>query len=183
MRKSWLLAVLFAGILVFGASAASAGDIWAGQNEVAGSVHFDTEIDGFGEPTGLIIDLEANGGWKITEYHIHVVDDANADTCDPGSFPLNKPGNPKVGHFDWSWSGMATAYFMPIVIPESEIGDGDLVIGENVYIAVHVIVINADGREETGWLGECSGSPMPQRYCEWPGSRWGCSFKYMIGED
>jgi len=63
-------------------------DLLAGQFTDAGNITVDIE-NGF-----LIVSYEAEGDWEIDATHLYVGD------CD--EIPVNKKGNPKIGHFPYS---------------------------------------------------------------------------------
>ena len=65
-------------------------DLLAGQFHDAGNITVDIE-NGF-----LIVSYDAQGDWEIDATHLYVGD------CE--AIPVNKKGNPKIGHFPYSGS-------------------------------------------------------------------------------
>lgn len=171
--KKFLISVFIAVALITFCSSFATADskyytIWAGQYTDAGWVHIYTD----GTTNELKIEFFAAYGWELAEAHaaVHTLKCLIPQT---GNACAGKPGNPKIGHFAYK------ADFDPPVtppppytftIPISEIDSG-AVIGQTVYVAIHVVVVQRedDGygnlvvvREETGWVGACSGGWNPR---------------------
>ena len=123
-------------------------DFIAGQNLDVGDIIITQDND------FLTIKIDMSGGWKLDEYHIYVGVESE--------IPLNKKGNPRIGHFPYSeYLGGWGAY--TIHIPISEIGFIPIII------SVHGVVSKSNN-EETAW-----GQGIP-----FDGDAWGMYFEYVI---
>ena len=176
MKKFTLVLFAVCALLVASSSASSYwGSIWAGQFSEAGEFHVYTV------GSALKIQIIPLFGWKIMESHVEIV-------TDEGDFPSNNKGNPKVGHFRWS---VTTA---PTNMPHEYsilFEDIPAVATNNVYIAIHTVMVKLDGfgaiiQEETGWCGPCShdgwvpGLPLPNNFTKWGGNAWGYYFMFTL---
>jgi len=82
------------------------------------------------DDTNLYVTYNTTGGWVMTETHLAVV-------TDPGDFPTNKAGNPKVGHFPYSKENIfMTTWEQTIEFAELE----GWTAGGPLYIAAHAAI-------------------------------------------
>ena len=102
----------------------------------------------------IYVKYETTDGWYIAETHVFVGTDGS-------EIPVNKPGNPKIGHFPYSTS--------------HDYGDGTNVVtyptipyvpGQAFVVATHAVVYTLDGQQETAW----SWNDEATRFS---GKRWG----------
>lgn len=110
----------------------------------------------------ITITMDTNDLWVISETQFHV---ANS----PEEFPMTKSGNPKVGHFEMKDSHDPLVQFFSV-----SYGLGDLVPGDEVFIAAHAdVFLMEDGeviQEEGAWAAGI----------EFPGKNWATYFSYII---
>jgi hypothetical protein len=133
-------------------------DLVAGQHTVVGSV---CVIDDGNEVTVAyrLNDDAITEGWVLSETHLHV-----GDTLD--DFPLNRDGNPRIGHFANAATHDPGVTEYSYVVP---LGDLD---GE-ILIAAHADVTNVDLLAEEGAWGD------GDRFVEQ--GNWAMYFPYMVG--
>jgi hypothetical protein len=179
------LALVISWLFVLGAATADAQfvnraelTLWAGQYTNAGTVLLAVE------PTCayLRVRLIPENGWEITEYHVAVV-------SEPANFPMNGPGNPIPGQFQWSASFPPTVDPLNIKVYPDDVID-PIVCGDAVYVAVHAIMVMRDEHgniieEETAWAGPCvtthwdPHTELPEGFFEFPGPRWDFYTEYV----
>jgi hypothetical protein len=125
--------------------------ILVGQHENAGSVKITRNGDG---TMTLEWMLKGGQGYCMTEWQVH----AGASLAD---FPTNK-GGAIPGQFDYksSFTGCVARDTLTIDPP------GD--VTDDVFLAVHIVVITPDGDEETGWVVRCGDLEGAQ----FPGRNW-----------
>jgi hypothetical protein len=127
-------------------------DLIAGQHTVAGEVCIINDAD------TLFVTYTTNDGWVLNQTHLHF-GNSLAD------FPLNRPGNPQIGHFAHSNSHSPGVTEFTYEAPLGDL-DGEIVIG--AYAAVS----NADvGTSEAAWGNG-------QRFVDQ--GNWAMYFKYTI---
>ncbi|MCB2208374.1 MAG: hypothetical protein KQH67_08750 [Bacteroidetes bacterium] len=113
----------------------------------------------------IYVKFETIPGWYIEETHVFVGPEGT-------SIPVNKPGNPKIGHFPFS--------------TDHQNGDGTNVVtyptiayslNQAFVVATHASVYNDIGQQETAW-GYNDGDPSTNT--NFSGKRWGWfqSFSY-----
>ncbi len=96
-------------------------------------------------PGDITITYETTGGWELYETHVDIGDE-------PGDFPTNNGGNPKVGQFDLSGThdGMTTVSYTV------ECGDdalSDVTDYSELLIAAHAVVKPTDGCADFSTFG------------------------------
>lgn len=151
MKKAILFATViavFMGGSLYAQCPAVNPPIYAGQDTHAGWAFVNNVCE------NLYISLWTVGDWKFKEINFEVVQD-------PDDFPTAGNGNPKVGHFTYSYKGLTNNHsFGPIATGY----DPSLILGgydPPLYIAIHVVVVKLDafGNEilsETGWAYPCA---------------------------
>jgi len=183
-------ALSFGLMLAFLAAAALAAPVqlkwdslWAGKDTNAG------EFQVFATSTGLTIVVWAKDSWLISEARVAV----HLNSAD---IPMNKKGNPIIGHFAWSETSCPQTAPYVFNIPYSSISSGSLA-GATVYVAVHAVLVQgfylADTPpcnfycciDETAWGGPCGSwwdpsMPLPPEYFMFPGRSWGYYFSVVI---
>jgi hypothetical protein len=114
----------------------------------------------------LYIKYVTEGGWYMTETHLHVAD-ALAD------IPQTKNGNPIPGHFDYATDHDPAVQEFEYVIPWSE----DWTPGTTLHIAAHASVQMLVGHDSHG-------DPVYHTETAWgdgldfPGHNWATYFEY-----
>ena len=85
----------------------------------------------------LYVKYETVEGWEMTETHLHV-------GCNLDDFPLNKKGNPRVGHFEYGepLDPAATEWTQMISLAGLDC--------DSVVIAAHAVVTDAPTGQATG---------------------------------
>ncbi len=124
--------------------------LYAGQTIDVGTVTvgIDNETD------YIYVKYETIDGWYIAETHVFVGTDGS-------QIPVNKPGNPKIGHFPYSTTheyGDGTNVVMYPTIPYET--------GQAFVVATHAVVYTLDGQEETAWSWN-------EEATRFSGKRWG----------
>jgi len=102
----------------------------------------------------IYVKYETTDGWYIAETHVFVGTDGS-------QIPVNKPGNPKIGHFPYSTThsyGDGTTVVTYPTIP--------YVPGQAFVVATHAVVYTLDGEEETAWSWN-------EEATRFSGKRWG----------
>lgn len=103
-------------------------DLIAGQNKVVGTVEVVIEQD------EIIVTYQTDEGWYITETHLHI-------TVDYTGFPLNRPGNPQIGLFEYGDDHDSKEVIGNTVVYTIDRGEIDpLSEFECYYIAAHAVV-------------------------------------------
>jgi len=119
------------------------------------TIEVGTVTVGINDDTDYIyVKYETIDGWYIEETHAFVGTDGS-------QIPVNKPGNPKIGHFPYSTShsyGDGTTIVTYPTIP--------YIPGQAFVLATHAVVYTLDGEEETAW----SWNPDATKFS---GKRWG----------
>lgn len=167
----------------------------AGKHHNAGMITVNTTID------KLVIIVTAYPDWYIGTTHLHVgkvireegeeeVEDIVVDEKDLRMiFPLNRPGNPKVGHFIYSEEGELTKHILYTIDLEdlNNAAPDDLLL-----IAFHAEVVpnmdnDADYDERVFELNkEMDGEHDLSRESAWgegslfPGRSWAMYFPYVV---
>ena len=113
----------------------------------------------------IYVKFETIPGWYIEETHVFVGPEGT-------SIPVNKPGNPKIGHFPFSTdhqNGDGTNVVTYPTIPYS--------LDQAFVVATHASVYNDNGQQETAW-GYNDADPSANT--KFSGKRWGWfqSFSY-----
>ena len=99
----------------------------AGQNTVVGSVTVEFEDE------QIIVTYRTFPWWRITETHLHVTGEDEADgEFFPIYFPLNQANNPQVGRFDYSKDENGNTVVYEENLPHTMTGC--------YYIAAHAVV-------------------------------------------
>lgn len=114
------------------------------------------------ETNYIYVKYETDPGWYIAETHVFVGTKGS-------DIPVNKPGNPKIGHFPYSTTheyGDGTNVVMYPTIPYEP--------GQAFVVATHAVVYTLDGQQETAWSWNETAS-------EFSGKRWGwfLNFSYQ----
>ncbi len=108
-----------------------------------------------------VIDVtyETSGDWEIIETHVFV-------GYSGSDIPVNKPGNPKIGHFPYAENHDAgTTYFNYTTLP--------FISGQQFVVAAHAVVKNSNGQTETAWaFNETTAT-------KFSGKRWGWFINYQ----
>jgi len=112
----------------------------------------------------LYISLYTTGDWYLKETHLAIA-------TDPCGFPMNKEGNPKVGHFPYQHENL-----------DSKVDRYTIALSwafdTKLYIAAHAVVEKrVDGcvvQVETAWV-DCGG-----RDAHFPGNNWAFYFAYIV---
>ena len=129
--------------------------LFAGQFYEAGNVELDVE-NGF-----LTVTYETQGDWEIDATHLYV------GACD--AIPMNKKGNPKIGHFPYSGTHQNGTTKVVYSIDLNDLPDC-------VCIAAHAEVsIDGPGlpyQSETAWGNGIS----------FPGNNWAMFFEYCLDQ-
>ncbi|MCB2209146.1 MAG: hypothetical protein KQH67_12715 [Bacteroidetes bacterium] len=126
--------------------------LFGGQTIPVGSVTIGVTEDGL---NNIYIKFETDPGWYIKETHVFVGPEGS-------SVPVNKPGNPKIGHFPFGTDhqyGDGTTMVTYPTIP--------YVINSAFVVATHAVVYSDDGQEETAWAYNEANSTR------FSGKRWG----------
>ncbi len=132
----------------------------AGQHINAGTVTANNS------DTKLFVTVSTTGFGEFTTAHLHI-----GETLD--DFPLNRQGNPKVGHFAYKSAGIPTES-VTFVLELSELGTG---IEETVLISFHAdMMLTMDEEEEVAESAWSEGTTFP-------GSSWAMYFDYQINEE
>ncbi|MES3006923.1 MAG: hypothetical protein V4751_04040 [Pseudomonadota bacterium] len=141
---------LFAGHSAMAQTApvAHCDTLYAGQTNDAGQVCVTIDED------TVQIDYLLNSGWKLSEVHAWVGEDR-------ALMPQNRKGNPQVGRFPYSDSGLGALSSYSFVIPVSELPvDADTFCGAEVFVAAHAVVSRTSsggkgksGGTESAWAG------------------------------
>lgn len=160
--KKILFALLVSGILtsllVFPAAAYTISPkILAGQNTFVGVVKITGNADG---TMTLNFMLQGGLGYCMTEWAAH----AGATLDD---FPTND-GGAIPGQFDYK------STFSGCVTRDSLIIDPPGGFGDDVYLAIHVVVNGPDMVGETGWVVRCGDLEGAQ----FPGNNWSAWILY-----
>lgn len=129
--------------------------LYGGQTIDVGTVTVGTTEENSGS---IYVKFNTNPGWYIKETHVFVGPAGS-------SVPVNKPGNPRIGHFPYSteyeYSDYTTEVYYPTI---------DYVDGEAFVIATHAVVYSDDGQEETAWGYNDDDATMNTKFS---GKRWG----------
>ncbi|MBN1152613.1 MAG: hypothetical protein JXA58_05320 [Dehalococcoidia bacterium] len=134
MVLTLLLSIGVAPAMADTPAGATVQTLYAGQDMPVGSVTVwnDTEylyVD-------YVVDAE---DWVMFETHLEVV-------CDPADFPVNKSGNPQVGHFTYGET------LNPPATEWSQVIDLDAICGTSLFIAAHAVVVRPlEDCKETVW--------------------------------
>jgi len=172
-RKIWLLVA--AVVCASGTTVdASTFELLAGQTLDAGNVSLWQGSD------EINLEIVTQNGWSIRETHVDVA-------CNPLDFPLTACCNPKIGKFDYVEEDYPDGTFEVLLsVPLS--GDESPVLacsqaGDDVYFAVHAIVMAPDGSEETAWGGcYCDNPNAPKIYtlCDKERGNWAEYFWFHL---
>jgi len=149
------------------------GTLWAGQFADSGTYSLRV-ADDCGE---LMVEFIPENGWEIAGYHVDIV-------SDPFDFPTNKPGNPQVGHFQWSATFPPTSMSKGFYVVPDEVID-PIACGDTVFVAIHTLMVQRDAsgyiiEQETAWGGPYGSgddawdpyTDLPDGFDEFPGQRW-----------
>lgn len=134
---------------------AATNDLLAGQTINVGTVTI--EIN---DNTDVIdVSYETSGDWEIVETHVFVGHTGS-------EIPVNKPGNPKIGHFPYAGNhdaGTTTVTYTTLpFVPEQQF-----------VVAAHAVVKNSNGQTETAWaFNEVTAT-------KFSGKRWGWFINYQ----
>jgi hypothetical protein len=126
--------------------------LFGGQTIPVGTVTIGVTEDG---SNYIYVKYETNPGWYIKETHVFVGPAGS-------QIPVNKPGNPKIGHFPFSTDhqyGDGTTLVTYPTIP--------YVINSPFVVATHAVVYSDNGQEETAWAYNEANSTR------FSGKRWG----------
>lgn len=110
-----------------------------GQEEIDGFVH----VKRYGEEVKVIYNTEGTG-WEITEIHFAL--GASLD-----DIPTNKKGNPKIGHFPYSYEFPEGTTYHEFWVPLADYFPPGVYRNVDVYFAAHAVVTHPDYGEETAW--------------------------------
>jgi hypothetical protein len=156
------------------------GTLWAGQFTDSGTYALRVTAD----CSELMVEFIPENDWEIAGYHVDIVsDDIN--------FPTNNPGNPKVGHFQWSASFPPTSINKSFYVLPDEVID-PITCGNTIFVAIHAQMVQRDAsgniiREATAWggppgWGDHAWDPytdLPDGFSEFPGNRWGFNLSFL----
>ena len=112
--------------------------LYGGQTIEVGTVTVGTT----GENSGSIyVRFNTNPGWYIKETHVFIA-------LAGSEIPVNKTGNPRIGHFPYSTEYEYSDYETEVYYPTINYVDGEAFV-----IATHAVVYKEDGgwQEETAW--------------------------------
>ena len=126
--------------------------LYGGQTIPVGIVTIGVTEDG---ENNIYVMFETDPGWYIKETHVFV-GPAGSEV------PVNKPGNPRIGHFPFSTDhqyGDGTDSVSYPTIPYT--------IDSSFVVATHAVVYSDDGQEETAWAYNAENSTR------FSGKRWG----------
>ena len=126
--------------------------LFGGQTIPVGTVTIGVTEDGL---NNIYIKFETDPGWYIKETHVFVGPEGS-------SVPVNKPGNPKIGHFPFGTDhqyGDGTTLVTYPTIP--------YVLNSAFVVATHAVVYTDNGQEETAWAYNEGNSTR------FSGKRWG----------
>jgi hypothetical protein len=126
--KGCILAVFFITALIIFTPPAMAANLLAGQDIFVG----DVKVKNTG--THLLVKYDTRGtGWALAETHLAV-------ECSEDAIPQGDPGNPQIGHFEYSTPhGLVTSFTYSI--PLSDL-PGCNSTGNDVVIAAHAVVFD-----------------------------------------
>ena len=131
--------------------------LWAGKTIDVGTVTY-----GIDDNANFYVTYDCSGGWVMSESHMYAGTKLD--------MPLNKPGNPKIGHFpnaaDHNPSVSTYTYTVSLI---------DLPPADNpgFTVASHAIVHGPNGESETAWA---------YGTFEFPGKRWGWYDTYYYNQ-
>lgn len=122
--------------ILYAGQSSNAGQVCVTVNTVAGTVS---------------IDYKLGTGWALSEVHAWVGEDL-------ALMPQNRKGNPQVGHFPHSASGLGGVSTYSFVIPLSDLPiNADTFCGAEVFVAAHAVVSRNGGGKAAGtdsaWAG------------------------------
>ncbi|MDP1932568.1 MAG: hypothetical protein Q8L60_14030 [Gammaproteobacteria bacterium] len=145
----FLLLSLFSGSPAFAQSDDPSCDLfYAGQTIVAGQVCVTVDAD------KVIIDYLLEGGWTLSEAHAWIGDSMS-------SMPQNKKGNPQIGRFPQSASGLGSLTHYSFTVPVSALNvNADTFCEAEIFVAAHGVVAqtsSSSGKKgsgtESAWAG------------------------------
>lgn len=115
--------------------------LYAGQTTVVGSVDLTIDDD------VLVVTYNTTAGWGMNEVHFAIGTKSS-------DIPVNRAGNPVVGHFPYTASNLAGVSSYEVRIPVATLGitDIDNFADTAVIAAAHAVVSNGS-RTETAWAG------------------------------
>jgi hypothetical protein len=134
--------------------------LMAGQHYEAGSITVSNDAE------NLVVVYETTGDWVITETHLHV-------GCDVWDIPMNRGGNPQVGHFDYQGEHDPAVTTVTYTVPLADIECFEA-CGQDLVIAAHASVERPDG--SGGTQGETAWGDGPG----FPGHNWAMYFEYEV---
>lgn len=112
-------------------------DLIAGQHTVVGQLLIETNTANECINITYKLDDEDEGDWYLTEVHLHL-------TTDPNEIPMNRAGNPMIGHFEYNFpldiDDQVKEFELPVCIPIPEDENGNPV--NSVFIAAHGVACN-----------------------------------------
>ncbi len=121
----------------------------------------------------LYITVTSTDLWQIGETHLHI-----GKTLD--DFPLNKPGNPKVGKFDYKSEGE----YSTVVTFTFDLEEFNFESDETILISFHAKVMESivfDDEEEE--LVEVAHTESAwSEGTSFPGRSWAMYFEYQVAE-
>lgn len=133
--KRLIVGMVLFGLFACGSEGLFAETLLAGRTESVGTVEVTNDED------NLCVVYSVDDGWGLEEAHLHV------DSGDGDSIPTNKPGNPKVGRFEYKKEGLGGVSSTEF---EIFLEDEGAEAGEELTIAAHAVV-RSDGKEESAW--------------------------------
>lgn len=135
----------------------------AGQSIDAGLVSFADLGD------EIEVTYSTNSGWFINEIHFWIGTEFS-------TLPQNRQGNPKIGQFPYSYTGLNVTSYSFTVTKESL---GYTTGTHDYYVVAHAALSSTSGQNETGWG---SGSGLSEELATKKGS-WAMFFEITISED
>lgn len=130
----FLLLSLFSGSLAFAQSDEAVCEIlYAGQTIEVGSVCVTVDAD------EVILDYILENGWTLSEAHAWIGDDM-------ATMPQNRKGNPQIGRFPHSASGLGGVTQHTFTIPVSQLNvNAETFCEAEIFVAAHGVVSKASG--------------------------------------
>jgi hypothetical protein len=118
--------------------------------------------------TYVLSDSAIADGWVITETHLHVGQDP-----DLGDFPLNRAGNPQIGHFADHSSHDPGVTSHSVTVTDLDPGD--------VFIGAHAVIEIPSIDKDTAWGGVVvSELEETDGVDSFPGANWAMYFEFSL---
>ncbi len=115
---------------------------YAGQHIVAGSVCVTV-----GEDDNVFLDYIMENDWLLTEAHAWIGDSM-------ANLPQTRAGNPRIGHFPHTVSGLSGVAYYGFNIPITDLlVTSETFCGNELIVAAHAVVKKQGHQSETAWAG------------------------------